>query len=114
MASGVVRFRRKPADSEREQVAVRWEPDVTQLKDVLEVIRLADPHAQYAVASFGCGPVLIIRYTDMNGDRPCTEYEHVEPGQWLAFSPEHHFLYETDDQDWGQFYDRVPDVAGEA
>lgn len=107
--SGVVRWRRKPDQPESEpNVAVRWEPGVTQLADVLEVARLADHKAQVVVAAFGTGPVLVVRYTKIWDEYPASaEYETIEPGQWLAYSHEHGFLYDSNDADWAQFYDRV-------
>ena len=45
------------------------------------------------------------RYDD---DHPSKiDYETVEPGDYLAYSSDHDFLYDSNDADWRQFYDRV-------
>jgi hypothetical protein len=109
MASGIARFRRKQERRERDQVAARYEQPGYPLGDLLQVAQMADSGAQLAEADFpGHGRVLLVRYRKPYDDHPSQiEYQAVEPGQWLAYSPEYGFLYDTDDADWRQFYDRV-------
>jgi hypothetical protein len=109
MAEGVVSFRRKPERSHNDdQLAARYTPG-SPLGGLLKVAResyLGD--AQLAVAKFASGPVLVVRYTETFDDHPAkTAYVTVEPGHWLAYSPDSGFLYEATDANWQQWYDRV-------
>ena len=67
--------------------------------------------AQLAEAHLPSGAVLVVRYErryERGYDQgPGTEYVVVEPGHWLACNPGSGALYEADDADWEQFYDRV-------
>jgi hypothetical protein len=106
------RYRRKPGPDDREvQVAARYEPG-SPLDDLIAVASMA--HGELAEVTFpSCGPVLVIRYQRYDDDHPPrTEYETVEPGHYLAYSPGHDFLYGTDEADWRQFYDLIPDGGG--
>jgi hypothetical protein len=103
------RYRRKPKMVDREdQVATRYEPGGS-LDDLLAVARMADRCAEMAEVMFpSYGPVLLVRWTRVPDDRPSEpEYEHVEAGHYLVYSPGGGFLYESDDADWRQFYDLV-------
>jgi hypothetical protein len=105
-----MRFRRKPERHERDQVAARWDPgEPDSALACKKVAQMADSGAELAVVTFATGrPVLIVRYCNMSGDRGFTDYEHIEPGHWLACS-DGEFLYDTDDAGWAQWYDRVED-----
>lgn len=102
----IQRYRRKPVREDREdQFAARYEPG-QPLDDLRAVARMADDRAELAEAAFPSGPVLVVRYERVYDDHPPrTEYETVEPGHYLAFSPGHFFLYDTDEAEWQQFYD---------
>ena len=106
----VQRYRRKPKDEDREdQFAARYEPG-HPLDDLMEVARKADFRAEVAEAVFSYGPVLVVRWEHFpDGHPPQINYETVEPGRYLAYSPGRDFLYDTDEADWRQFYDLVPD-----
>ena len=103
------RYRRKPKPDirEDEQVAARYEPG-TPLDDLLAVARMAD--GELAEVTFPSGPVLLARFERFYDEHPSEiEYVAVEPGKYLAYSPGEGFLYDTDEADWRQFYDLVPD-----
>jgi hypothetical protein len=106
----VQRYRRKPVREVREeQYAARYEPGAP-LDDLLAVARMADRKAELAEAALSSGPVLVARYERFHDDRPSKiEYEVIEPGHYLAYSPGNDFLYGTDEDEWRQFYDLVPD-----
>lgn len=106
--SGIQRYRRKPKQEDREdQVAARYEPGAP-LDDLLAVARMADRNAELAEVAFPSGTVLLVRWTSIPDDHaPEAEYEHVEAGHYLAYSPGNDFLYDTTDADWRQFYDRL-------
>lgn len=109
MSDNVAKFRRKPKpETERDEIAVRWLPDKTTLREVLVVARLADRHATVAVAPFE-KPCLVVRYVPLDDNCSVTQFEVVEPGQWLAYSERNDMLYTNDDADWAQFYDKVND-----
>jgi hypothetical protein len=105
----IQRYRRKPKQEDREdQLAARYEPGAP-LDDLLAVARMADGElAEVMFPSYG--PVLVVRYQRSDDDHaPRIEYETVEAGHYLAYSPGNDFLYDTSDADWRQFYDLVPD-----
>jgi hypothetical protein len=105
----IQRYRRKPKQEDREdQLAARYEPGAP-LDDLLAVARMADGElAEVMFPSYG--PVLVVRYRRSDDDHaPRIEYETVEAGHYLAYSPGNDFLYDTSDADWRQFYDLVPD-----
>jgi hypothetical protein len=106
----IERYRRKPKlDSDREdQFAARYLPGAP-LDDLIAVARMADGElAEVMFPSYG--PVLVVRYRRYDDDHQArTEYETVEGGDWLVYSPDGDFLYDSDEADWRQFYDRVPD-----
>lgn len=105
--SNVVKFRRKPqAETERLETAIRWVPDKTTLAEVLEVARLADRNATVSVAPFA-RPCLVVRYVMSDDHHQDTQFEVVEPGEWLAYSANNDMLYENTDADWEKFYDKV-------
>jgi len=106
----VQRFRRKPRQEDREdQFAARYEPGAN-LIDLMTVAGMADSRAELAEVTFSSGRVLVVRYERFHDDHPSeTEYETVESGHYLAFSSGGYSLYESDDADWRQFYDLVPD-----
>lgn len=107
----VVTFRRKPTPGDNEtQTAARYQPG-QPLDDLAHVAHMADGYradAELVEVPLPSGPILLVRYQRMNDEHPSEiDYEVVEPGQWLAWSPEHGFLYTTDDANWRQFYDQV-------
>jgi len=111
---GVERFRRKPKADDREvQHAARYTPG-EPLDDLMKVARMADPAAELAEVRFPGGrQVLLVAWMNVPDDHPAKiEYETVEPGDWLAYSPGYGFLYDTDDAGWRQFYEPVPKGSG--
>ena len=108
--SGIQRYRRKPEPSAREdQFAAKYEPG-QPLDDLAAVARMADHRAELAEVTFPSGTVLLVRWTRVPDDRPSeVEYETVEAGHYLAYSPGNDFLYDTSSADWRQFYDLVPE-----
>jgi hypothetical protein len=118
MTESVKRYRRKPDRSDRddrdEQSAARYDPG-RSLDGVMAVARMADSYrvdAELAEVMLPSGPVLLVRYERAHDEHPSEiDYEVVEPGQWLAWSPGNGFLYATDDANWRQFYDLVPEEA---
>ncbi len=104
----IQRYRRKPKQEDREdQVAARYEPGAP-LDDLLAVARMADSRAELAEVRFSGAAVLVVRWKRVPDYQPAViEYEHVEAGDYLAYSPGNDFLYETSDAGWRQFYDLV-------
>ncbi len=111
----IQRYRPKPKQDDREvQVAARYEPGAP-LDDLLAVARMADRRAELAEVRFPDRTVLLVRYERSYDDGPPkTEYETIEAGKYLAYSPGNDFLYDTDEAGWRQFYDLVPDGDGES
>jgi hypothetical protein len=109
----VQRYRRKPVREVREeQYAARYEPG-KPLSDLEAVARMADRKAELAEAVLPSGPVLVVRYERFHDDHPSKiEYEVIEPGHYLAYSPGNDFLYDTDEGEWRQFYDLVTGEGG--
>jgi hypothetical protein len=106
----IERFRRKPEKvDEGLQHAARYTPGES-LGDLLSVANMADAHAELAEVQFPSGrQVLLVAWTGEEDERPREiEYETVDAGDWLAYSPGHDFLYDTDDAGWKQFYEQVP------
>ena len=105
------RLRLKPTPGEHDQIASRYTPG-DPLEDLLKVAQMADPEAELAEVAFPGGRrVLLVVWTrvpDYDRSEEETEYETVEPGDWLAFSSGSGFLYSSDDADWKQFYDPSP------
>jgi hypothetical protein len=104
---GVERFRRKPKADDREvQHAARYTPG-EPLDDLLKVARMADTAAELAEVQFPGGrQVLLVAWTRWRDDGPPrVEYETVDAGDWLAYSPGSDFLYDSDDANWRQFYE---------
>jgi hypothetical protein len=108
----VQRYRRKPAQEDREdQIAARYEPG-QPLDDLRAVAREASD-AELAEVAFPSGTVLAARFTRTYDDHPPrTEYVTVEPGRYLAFDPAEGFLYESGEASWRQFYDLVTGEDG--
>jgi hypothetical protein len=109
MATEVVRWRRKPEPprDREDQLALQWNPP--QLIGPLRTLaRTADDQAQLAVAEIGGTKVLVVRYTRYDDYGSRIEYLNIEPGEWLAYSPDEGFLYSSTDGNWTQFYERVP------
>jgi hypothetical protein len=110
-AAGVRRYRRKPvsAEDQQDQFAARYEPGAP-LDDLLAVARMADGELAEVVFP-SCGPVLLARLWRFHDEAPRIEYVTVEPGHYLAYSSCGLSLYESDDGNWGQFYDLLPREA---
>ena len=103
--SGIQRYRRKPKPPDERVLAVaRYQPGAP-LDDLVAVARMHDRHAQLAEVRFAAVKVLVVRYTHYRDEGPSEiQYEHVEPGDYLAYSD---FLFDTDDADLRQWYDLV-------
>jgi hypothetical protein len=107
----VQRYRRKPKQENNEdQFAARYEPG-KPLADLAAVARLAGPEAEVIEVVFPSGKRVLLawflRYADLEPPEP--GYATVEAGKYLAYSPGTGYLYESDEGNWGQFYDLVPD-----
>jgi hypothetical protein len=107
----VQRYRRKPRQEDREdQFAARYEP-AEPLDDLRAVARMAGDEAEVTEVVFPSGKRVLLawfmRYDDHHPAKP--DYETVEAGNYLAFSSGTYSLYESDEADWRQFYDLVPD-----
>jgi hypothetical protein len=85
--SEVIQFQRKAVQPASGIRAVRYDGTNESLQAVLEV----------AVVRW-------LRYTDDHAPR--IDYEVVERGKWLACSSDYDFIYETDDADLEQWYER--------
>ena len=104
------RYRRKPDPGARDdQYAACYQPGQS-LGDLTAVARMADPGAELAEVAFPSRTVLVVRWLDVPDDHPSrNEYEVIEAGSYLAYSPGNDSLYDADEANWRQFYDRVPD-----
>lgn len=104
----IERYRKKrDVRPEPDQYAARYTPG-EPLGDIHTVARMCDRDAEAVEVVFRTGPVLLVRYQAYHDDRASTvEYQAVEPGQYLAYSGDHDFLYDTTDADWRHWYDRV-------
>jgi hypothetical protein len=106
--SGVQHYRRKPEPgSHDDQVVARYEPG-RPLDDLAAVARRADGNAELGEIAFPSGPVLVVRWKRIPDDHPPEiEYETIEPGRYLAYSPGSDFLYDTSEADLRRWYDQV-------
>jgi hypothetical protein len=103
--SEVIQFQRKAVQPASGIRAVRYDGTNESLQAVLEVARLVDSNAvAVAVADLDVAVVRWLRYTDDHAPR--IDYEVVERGKWLACSSDYDFIYETDDADLEQWYER--------
>jgi len=105
----VQRYRRKPEQEDREDnFAARYEVG-KPLDDLRAVARMAGDEAEVTEVVFPSGKRVLLawwlRYADLKPPEP--DYATVEAGNYLAYSSRNSFLYEADDGDWRQFYDRV-------
>ena len=107
--TGLTRFRLRPREPRKseEQLAVRYEPG-QPLGDLLKLAREAGlDDAQIAEAHLPSGSVLVVRWLRISESGNRTEYLVVKANDWLAYDPGEGFLYDSDDKDWAQWYDRV-------
>jgi hypothetical protein len=108
--NGVRRYRRKPTPPREEDViAARYEPG-QPLGALAEVAREYDPDAELAEAVFPSGPVLVVGYYNMEGERCFREWKVIEPGGYLACGG---FLFDTSEAGLRQWYDLADGTAGE-
>jgi hypothetical protein len=111
----VQRYRRKPVkETDREdQFAARYEPGKPP-DDLIAVARMAGDEAEVAEVVFPSGKRVLLawfmRCDDHHPARP--DYATVEAGEYLAYSPGGYSLYESDEKNWGQFYDLVTGEDG--
>lgn len=102
----VQRYRRKPVREVREeQCAARYNPGLP-LDDIRAVARCYDDDAEVAEAAFPSGPVLVVRYYNMEGERGFRTWMMVEPGEYLACGGG---LISVTEARLGEFYDLVTD-----
>ena len=108
----VQRYRRKPEPGGRDdQFAACYQPG-QPLGDLTAVARMADPRAELAEVAFPSRTVLVVRWLRIPDDHPSrNEYEVIEAGKYLAYSPGNDHLYETGEGNWRQFYDLVPEIT---
>lgn len=77
------------------------------LGGLIAVAHMADPCAEVAPVPFAQGTVLLVRWE--NTDQAAgPEFETVQAGDYLAYSSEGGFLFDTDDANLRDFYDKVP------
>jgi len=106
------RYRRKPDPrvGREDQLAVRFtsEESLDDLRALAQEASFSD--AGLAVVKFPTVTVLLVRWFRVNDDRPGDwEYLTVDLGSWLVYNPGYGSLYESDEANWRQFYDRVPE-----
>jgi hypothetical protein len=111
--SNVNIYRRKPEEREVPSVTVvKYAPplDRNAWEDLRDVAELADCNAEVAEVTFQSGkPVLIAWWPQSwNGEPPEPEYVIVEPGEYLAFSPDARggWLHNLSEAALVQYYDR--------
>jgi hypothetical protein len=109
----VQRYKRKPEPRyEEDQVAARYEPG-KPLDDLRAVARMAGDEAEVIEAVFPSGKRAVLawflRYDDHHPARP--DYAFVEAGDYLAYSPGGCALYSSDEANWRQFYELVPEAG---
>ena len=103
--SGVMHYQRKPVPARSDTViAARYVPG-QPLGSLSEVAARYDDDAELAEVTLPSGPVLLVRYTNMEGDRLFRAWIVVEPGGYLACGGT---LHETSEADLRQWYDPVP------
>lgn len=116
----VQRYKKKPQPfGDDDQFTARYEPG-RPLDDLIAVARMADPDAVvtelgYESARFAgiSGPYLIVLHASVPEEHgPEVDVEVVYPGDYLAYSPRGHFLYDTDAANIGQFYDLAAETQG--
>jgi hypothetical protein len=110
----VQRYRRKPVREVLEdQFAARYEPG-QPLDDLTAVARMAGDEAEVCEVTFPSGKRVLLAWFMRYGDHhpPEPDYATVEAGNYLACSSWRESLYESDEADWEQFYDLVPDGEG--
>lgn len=103
------RYRLRPDPrGQNDQYAACYQPG-QPLGDLATVARMADPRAELAEVTFPSRTVLVVRWLDIPDDHPSqNEYEVIEAGKYLAYSPGSGHLYDADEANWRQFYDQVP------
>jgi hypothetical protein len=106
----VLRYQRKREEDRGDQFAARYEPG-KPLDDLTAVARMCWDLAEVREVVFQSGKRVLLlawfmRYDDHHPAEPA--YVTVEAGNYLVFSPGGYSLYESDDANWGQFYDLVP------
>jgi len=101
-AMSIQRYRRKPMPSREEDViAVRYEPGAP-LGELAEVARRYDDDAELAEAVLPSGPVLLVRYDNIEGERSFRDWMVIEPGGDLACSGT---LFGTDENGLRNWYE---------
>lgn len=103
---GILRYRRKPErpSSGDGMTVVRYEPGMP-LDDLRAVAVMSDQRAELAEVPLPSGAVLLVRSTQLHGDRSALDWEVVVAGDYLAFSHSHGSLFSTDNRDLKQWYD---------
>lgn len=102
--TGIRRYRRKPRPVyEEEASVVKYEPG-QPLDALIKVARMYDDDAELAEAVLPSGPVLLVRYTNMEGDRSFRDWKVIEPGGYLAFG---NCLFDTTEDQLQYWYELV-------
>ena len=98
-----------PAGSE-EELAARYTPG-EPLDDLRTIARMIGAESEVAEVVFPSGKrVLLAWYMNYPETHPAEpDYVTVEAGEYLAFSTRSFHLYASDDANWQQFYDLVPE-----
>lgn len=112
----VQKFQRKPQDAEEVQYAARYHPGET-LEDLYTVARMNDPdvvlqEVDYCTRLFRsiAGPYLVVLFVRVPDERAAeVDILLVKPGDYLAYTPRLDFLYDSDGDNWDQFYTLVPE-----
>jgi hypothetical protein len=107
--SGIQRYRRKPETvkpRDTDLTMTRYQPG-EPLDDLWVVARMANQHAELTEAELPGGRVLLVKYANLRGDDPDTEFVVVRPNAFLAFNHAHGDLDENDVSNLRGWYDLV-------